>query len=158
MVTTSPSETASDARPAWWGFVAAMWESGASMHTIAAALNRSPWADDGDRQWHWRQIAAVIAPAPARRTQTQARRAAVQRDGSAVLEALEVERWRGIDLATRIGLHLERGESTATIAARLNRLGLRTERGTRWTGTAVDAFIRQGSRAFDGRPVATART
>lgn len=148
-VTTCFAQTPVDARPAWWGFIAEMWEGGASLHTIAAALNRSPWAADGDRHWHWRQIAAVVAPPPARRP--RAPRPAAHRDRSTVLRALEVERERGIDLATRIGLHRERGESTATIAARLNRQGLRTERGTRWTGAAVDAFIRQGSRLFDGR-------
>ena len=50
--------------PAWWTVVAEMHSAGASAHTIAAALNRTPWRAAAGRRWHWREIATLLGSAP----------------------------------------------------------------------------------------------
>jgi hypothetical protein len=150
--TTCAAPPVTEAGPDWWTVVAAMSESGASPHTIAAALNQGVRPGDA-RRWHWRQVAAMVVPAPERRPRRGTPTTSTTRDHAVVLRVLHDERDRDIDLATRIGLHLQRGDSSATIAALLNRLGLRTVRDSRWTAGAVDAFIHSGVRGADAGTV-----
>jgi hypothetical protein len=137
-------------RPGWWAIVAQMADAGASPHTIAAALNRSPWRSAGGKTWHWRHVAALLSPPEPRDRRAAAR---VERTGAAVLRSLEDEHTRTLDVTTRMALHLQAGESCGTIAARLNRSGSRTPQGTRWTERSVEAVLRpRVGGAFD-RPV-----
>ncbi|HVU72844.1 MAG TPA: hypothetical protein VHE83_07770 [Mycobacteriales bacterium] len=129
----------------WRDVVAAMWADGSSAHTIAAALNRSGWAASDGKQWHWRQVAAIVSPP------TDVRRvvrvvpepSVVDRHREELRRALDAQS-PSADLATRIALHVQAGDSAGTIAARLNASGSRTAHGTRWTARAIEALLRPG--------------
>jgi len=131
---------------AFTAFVNELNRQGASVRTIASALNQSAWADPSGRLWHWRQVSAIVggsseassgaSPVVAR---PRADRASARR--LAVLRALHD--WRPFDqwnVETIWQCH-EAGESLTAIARTMNRSGVLAPNGRPWTRFWINVML-----------------
>ena len=131
---------------AFTAFVDELSRQGASVHTIASALNHSAWADPSGRKWHWRQVSAIAdgsaeasssaspVPAPPRADLPSARRLAVLR---------ALRDWRPFDqwnVETIWECH-EAGDSLTVIARTMNQAGVLAPDGRPWTRFWINVML-----------------
>ena len=131
---------------AFTAFVIELSRQGASVRTIASALNQSAWADPSGRKWHWRQVSAIVVGTAGASSSSSPVMAVPRADRTsarrlAMLRALHD--WRPFDQwnVEAIWQCHEAGDSLTAIARRLNQAGALAPDGRPWTRFWINVML-----------------
>ncbi len=127
-------------------FVNELSRQGASVRTIASALNQSAWADPSGRKWHWRQVSAIVG-VPTEPSSSEPPAVTRPRPDRASARRVEVLRalrdWRPFDQwnVETIWQYHQAGDSLTAIARRMNQAGVPAPNGRQWNRFWVNVML-----------------